>query len=401
MFHNVEAYRGDPILSLLEGFLADPREQKTNLSIGLYYDDQGRIPILESVQEAKALLQANPIPHTYLPMEGMAAYRRAVQHLVFGPEATQLINGQIATIQTVGGSGAIHVAARFIKQYLPGSAVWISDPTWDNHRTLLESAGLTVHTYPYLNTAGNGVDFEAMRSALQKLPPHSVVLLQPSCHNPTGCDLTAEQFDEVIGVVEERKLVPFFDMAYQGFGTGLDEDAAPIRRMLQRGLPLFVSNSFSKNFSLYGERVGGLSIVCDSKQVADNVVGQLKAIVRKIYSSPPALGAQLVSTILSSSGLRAKWVAEVAAMRTRMVSMRLALRSALELEIDYPADFLTRQSGMFSYTGLSAAEVDFLRESHGIYLVRSGRICIAGLNSHNIAAVASGIADVIARRRKG
>lgn len=401
MFHNVEAYPGDPILSLLEGFLADPREQKTNLSIGLYYDDHGRIPILESVQEAKAQLQANPTPHTYLPMEGVSAYREAVQHLVFGPDAPQVSNGQIATIQTIGGSGAIHVAAHFIKQYLPGSAVWISDPTWDNHRTLLESAGLTVRTYPYLDAAGNGVDFDAMLSTLQTLPPHSVVLLQPSCHNPTGCDLTPEQFDEVIAIVETRKLVPFIDMAYQGFGKGLDEDAAPVRKILQKGLPLFVSNSFSKNFSLYGERVGGLSIVCDSKQVGDNVLGQLKAIVRKIYSSPPAFGGQLVATVLSSSGLKAKWENEVASMRARMVSMRLALRSALETQADYPAEFLTRQTGMFSYTGLSAGEVDYMREAHGIYLVRSGRICIAGLNSRNVDAVASGLADVIARRRRG
>lgn len=401
MFHHVEAYPGDPILSLLEGFLADPRERKTNLSIGLYYDDHGRIPILESVQQAKALLDANPSPHTYLPMEGVTAYREAVQRLVFGADAPDVAEGKIATIQTVGGSGAIHVAAHFIKQYLPGSAVWISDPTWDNHRTLLESAGLTVHTYPYLNAAGNAVDFAAMLAALETLPRHSVVLLQPSCHNPTGCDLTAEQFDAVIAVIESRNLVPFMDMAYQGFGKGLDEDAAPIRKIVQKGLPLLVSNSFSKNFSLYGERVGGLSIVCASSQVADNVVGQLKAIVRKIYSSPPAFGAQLVATILTTPGLKSRWVNEVAAMQARMLSMRVALRSAFEARIDYPAEFLTRQSGMFSYTGLSAAEVDYLRDAHGIYLVRSGRICVAGLNSRNVEAVASGLADVIARRRNG
>ncbi|TDF62664.1 amino acid aminotransferase [Cupriavidus sp. L7L] len=400
MFNNVEAYPGDPILSLLEGFLVDSREQKTNLSIGLYYDDQGQIPILESVQQAKTLLQANPAPHTYLPMEGVAAYRDAVQRLVFGADAPQVTDGQIATVQTVGGSGAIHLAARFIKQYLPDSAVWMSDPTWDNHRTLLESAGLAVNTYPYLNAAGNGVDFDAMLSTLQTLPLHSVVLLQPSCHNPTGCDLTPEQFDEVIAIVEHRNLVPFIDMAYQGFGEGLNEDAGPIRKMLQKGLPMFVSNSFSKNFSLYGERVGGLSVVCDSKHVADNVVGQLKAIVRKIYSSPPAFGGQVVATILSTPQLRANWENEVAAMQARMVSMRHALRSALEAQVDYPADFLTRQSGMFSYTGLSATEVDYMREAHGVYLVRSGRICIAGLNSRNVEAVASSIADVISRRRR-
>ncbi|RQZ08710.1 aspartate/tyrosine/aromatic aminotransferase [Burkholderia sp. Bp9031] len=399
MFRNVEAFPGDPILSLMEAFLSDPRPEKTNLGIGLYYDEAGKIPVLESVRRAATLIRDAARPHTYLPMEGDVAYRTAVQHIVFGSDSEAVASGRIATIQSIGGSGAIHIAARLLKASLPDSGIWISNPTWDNHRVLLESAGLAVNTYPYFDARTNGVDFDGMISTLDTLAERSIVLLQPSCHNPTGADLSAEQFAQVIDVLKQRNLLPFVDMAYQGFGDGLDEDAAPIRRMVDAGLQVVVTNSFSKNFSLYGERVGALSIVCPDAETAARVQGQLKAAVRKVYSSPPAFGSQLVSAILTDQTLSQQWQREVGKMQQRMKAMRHTLRSALEAmapEVD--ARYLTDQRGMFSYTGLTAAEVDALREHKSIYLVQSGRMCVAGLNDGNVAYVGEAIADVIRQR---
>lgn len=399
MFKHVEAYPGDPILSLMEAFLNDTRPEKTNLGIGLYYDEAGKIPVLDSVRQAAAVIQGASKPHTYLPMEGDAAYRTAVQEIVFGKDSEAVKSGRIATIHSVGGSGSIHIAARFLKAYLPDSSIWISNPTWDNHRVLLESANLTVNTYPYFDVQKNGIDFDAMISTLDSLPEGSIVLLQPSCHNPTGADLSADQFTDVIYLLKRRKLLPFVDMAYQGFGDGLDEDAAPIRRMVEAGLQVIVTNSFSKNFSLYGERVGALSIVCSDPQTASRVLGQLKATVRQVYSSPPAFGAQLVSTILNNPEMSRHWQLEVASMRQRMKEMRHKLRSALEaLAPDVDASYLTDQRGMFSYTGLTGPEVDTLRERKAIYLVQSGRICVAGLNDNNVGYVGEAIADVLTQR---
>ncbi|MGR8023329.1 amino acid aminotransferase [Burkholderia cenocepacia] len=399
MFGKVEAFPGDPILSLMEKFVADSRPDKTNLGIGLYYDEAGKIPVLESVRQAATLIRDTGKPHTYLPMEGDAVYRSAVQNVVFGRDSEAVQSGRIATIQSIGGSGAIHVAARFLKASLPESGIWISDPTWDNHRVLLESAGLAVDTYPYFDTRTNSVDFDAMISTLGTLPERSIVLLQPSCHNPTGADVSAEQFAQVIDVLKRRNLLPFVDMAYQGFGDGLDEDAAPIRSMVEAGLQVVVSNSFSKNFSLYGERIGALSIVCPDVETAARVQGQLKATVRKVYSSPPAFGSQLVSAVLTSQTLSQQWQREVESMQRRMKAMRHKLRGALEAmapEID--ARYLTDQRGMFSYTGLTAAEVGTLREHKSIYLVQSGRMCVAGLNDRNVAYVGEAIANVLRQR---
>jgi aromatic-amino-acid transaminase len=400
MFENVTAYPGDPILSLLENFVEDRRPAKTNLSIGFYYDAHGQVPVLRCVSEAAAWLRANPAPPGYLPMEGSLALRQCIQSLVFGEACETRRAGRIATIQTIGGSGALHVAARFIKAFLPGSAVWISDPTWDNHRTLLESAGLDVHTYPYYDPVLKGVDVEAMLGSFAQLPRGSVILLQPSCHNPTGCDLPEERFGELIDLASRRQLIPFVDMAYQGFGDGPERDAALIRKMVAAGLPVFVSNSFSKNFSLYGERIGGLSIVCENVDAANRVQGQLKSIVRKVYSSPPSPGAYLVSAVLSTPRLEALWQTEIGAMRERIIEMRGALRTALERALGTPVPYLTEQRGMFSYTGLTADEVDYIRETHGVYLVRSGRMCVAGLNNGNVQTVARAFADAFARRGK-
>jgi aromatic-amino-acid transaminase len=399
MLKHVPDYPGDPILSLMEAFSKDQNGVKTNLGIGLYYDEAGRIPVLSCVKSAIAELNNAARPHTYLPMEGDQSFRELVQSLVFGSESEALKTERIATIQSIGGSGAIFVAARFVKAFLPNSDVWVSNPTWDNHRVLLESAGLKVHTYPYFNAETNGVDFDAMTATLTTLPEQSVVLLQPSCHNPTGCDLSASQIDVLVELIGRKRLLPFVDMAYQGFGGELDEDASMIRKLVAAGLHVIVSNSFSKNFSLYGERVGGLSIVCDSKQTAAKALGQLKSIVRQIYSSPPSYGARVVTTTLADPVLNAFWRRELQGMRERMKSMRAALRRALETAVpDQEFAYLTEQRGMFSYTGLKAEEVDFLREERSIYLIRSGRICVAGLNEANIDYVADGFSKVMKRR---
>ncbi|WP_274818838.1 amino acid aminotransferase, partial [Klebsiella pneumoniae] len=331
MFQNVDAYAGDPILSLMEAFQQDPRADKVNLSIGLYYNEQAIIPQLEAVRQAADRLQSQQQKASlYLPMEGLAPYRRAVQTLQFGDNHPALRAGRIATIQTLGGSGALKVGADFLKRYFPDSAVWVSDPTWENHVAIFAGAGFEVHTYPWFDSATRGVNFPAMLAALQQLPPRSIVLLHPCCHNPTGADLTREQWDRVIEVLIGRELIPFLDIAYQGFGRGLDEDAYAIRAIASAGLTALVSNSFSKIFSLYGERVGGLSVVCDNADIAGRVLGQLKATVRRNYSSPPGFGAQVVSQVLNDPELNALWQEEVEAMRTRISAMRVALVKALQ-----------------------------------------------------------------------
>jgi aromatic-amino-acid transaminase len=329
----------------------------------------------------------------------LASYREAVQKLVFGADSEVVRQQRVATIQSIGGSGAIRVAAEFLKTYFPNSGVWVSDPTWDNHRALFAGAGTAVHTYPYYDAATNGLKFDELIATFDALPEQSIVLLQPCCHNPTGIDLSQDQWHEIIRVAARRKLIPFMDMAYQGFGDSLDEDIWAIRAMADAGLVFVVSNSFSKNFSLYGERVGGLSVVCPTQQEAERVLGQLKAAVRRIYSNPPSHGAQLVATVLHDARLTALWHAEVTDMRERIKSMRTKLKQVLQQRLpEISADYFVTQRGMFSYTGISADEVDVLREEKGVYLVRSGRMCVAGLNDGNIDYVAESIADVLKRR---
>ena len=397
MFQNVDAYAGDPILSLMEAFQQDPRADKVNLSIGLYYNEQAIIPQLEAVRQAADRLQSQQQKASlYLPMEGLAPYRRAVQTLLFGDNHPALRAGRIATIQTLGGSGALKVGADFLKRYFPDSAVWVSDPTWENHVAIFAGAGFEVHTYPWFDSATRGVNFPAMLAALQQLPPRSIVLLHPCCHNPTGADLTREQWDRVIEVLIGRELIPFLDIAYQGFGRGLDEDAYAIRAIASAGLTALVSNSFSKIFSLYGERVGGLSVVCEDAEIAARVLGQLKATVRRIYSSPPCFGAQVVATVLGDEALKAGWLAEVDAMRNRIISMRQTLVKELKAEMpDRNFDYLLQQRGMFSYTGLSEEQVERLRDEFGVYLIASGRMCVAGLNASNVHRVAKAFAAVM------
>ncbi|MEQ0735793.1 aromatic amino acid transaminase [Enterobacter asburiae] len=397
MFQKVDAYAGDPILSLMERFKEDPRSDKVNLSIGLYYNEDGIIPQLKAVAEAEARL--NAVPHgasLYLPMEGLNAYRDTIAPLLFGADHAVLAQKRVATIQTLGGSGALKVGADFLKKYFPDSGVWVSDPTWENHVAIFEGAGFSVATYPWFDSETNGVRVEALLEKLNTLPARSIVLLHPCCHNPTGADLTNAQWDAVIEVLKARDLIPFLDIAYQGFGAGMEEDAYAIRAVASAGLPALVSNSFSKIFSLYGERVGGLSVVCEDAEAAGRVLGQLKATVRRIYSSPPNFGAQVVATVLGDEQLKASWLAEVEAMRKRILSMRQELVNVLKEAVPgHNFDYLLKQRGMFSYTGLSAAQVDRLREEFGVYLIASGRMCVAGLNASNVHRVAQAFAAVM------
>jgi aromatic-amino-acid transaminase len=397
VFQNVDAYAGDPILSLMETFKQDPRAHKVNLSIGLYYDEQGIIPQLQAVAAAEEQLKAEPQQASlYLPMEGLNAYRSAIAPLLFGAEHPMLKANRIASIQTLGGSGALKVGADFLKRYFPNSGVWVSDPTWDNHVAIFNGAGFEVNTYPWYDAETNGVKFDAFLAALSALPKRSIVLLHPCCHNPTGADLTDAQWDQTVEVLKAQELIPFLDIAYQGFGAGMEADAYAIRAIAAAGLPALVSNSFSKIFSLYGERVGGLSIVCDSADEAGRVLGQLKATVRRNYSSPPNFGAQVVARVLNDAALKANWLAEVEAMRLRIIAMRKTLVDVLSTALPGKNfDYLLKQRGMFSYTGLSAQQVDRLREEFGIYLVGSGRICVAGLNSNNVQQVAQAFAAVM------
>ena len=395
MFQHLEPYAGDPILSLNEAFQKDPRKDKVNLSIGIYFDDAGRIPVLDCVRQAEAQMLATGAAKPYLPIEGSAAARTAVQQLLFGVEHEAVRSGRVATLQTVGSSGGLRVGADFIKRWLPGSALWVSDPTWDNHRAMFEGAGITVHTYPYYDPATGGLQFDAMLATLRTLPPRSVVLLHACCHNPTGVDLSPAQWDALIPVLRERDLLPYLDMAYQGYGDGIDEDAFAVRAMAASGLRFFIANSFSKSMSVYGERCGALSVACADAAEAALVLGQLKATVRRNYSSPGLHAAGIIAGVLGTPALRAAWEADVAAMRGRILAMRQRLHATLSaMQPGRDAGYLLSQRGMFSYTGLSAAQVDRLREEFGVYLVRSGRMCVAGLNSANVERTAAAMAAV-------
>ena len=397
MFQHVDPYAGDPILSLMEEYSKDERAQKVNLSIGLYYNEDSIVPQLNAVKTAlKNIEPLNDKVKLYLPMDGSKTYNQATQALVFGENSQARQDGRVVTIQTLGGSGALKVGADFLKKYFPESDIWVSQPTWDNHIAIFNGAGVNSHFYRYFDAASNGVNIEAMLEDLNAIPAKGIVLLHPCCHNPTGADLTPAEWDRVIEVLKARDLIPFLDIAYQGFGQGLEEDAYAIRALDKSGMNFIVSNSFSKIFSLYGERVGGLSFVCDDQETAQKVLGQLKATVRRIYSSPPTTGALIVDNVLHDETLAANWKAELQEMRERIIQMRELLKAKLEAALpERDFSYLVKQQGMFSYTGLTAAQVDTLKDQYGIYLVRSGRMCAAGLNLNNIDAVANAFAEVI------
>ena len=396
MFEHVQPYAGDPIFALVDAYNADPRPAKVNLSIGIYFDEQGRLPVLPSVQLAEARILAAAGPKPYLPMEGDAACRAEVAKLLLGSGHPAIAAGRVATIQTVGSSGGLKVGADFLKTWLPDAAVWVSDPTWDNHRSMFEGSGFQVHSYPYFDAASGGLRFDAMLDTLRGLPKRSIVLLHACCHNPTGVDLSAAQWDALIPVLRDRELLPYLDLAYQGFGDGITEDAYSVRALADAGLTFFVANSFSKSMSVYGERCGALSAVCASAAEAELVMGQLRFTVRRIYSSPGLHAAKIVAHVLGDADLRPMWEAELASMRERILAMRRALHSRLAALLPgRDVGYLLTQRGMFSYTGLSGAQVDALREQHAVYLIRSGRVCIAGLNSANVGRTAEAIAAVL------
>ncbi len=396
MFSGVEMAPRDPILGLTEAFNSDSRPGKVNLGVGIYYDDSGRIPLLEAVRRAeRARVDAAPA-RGYLPIEGYGAYNQAVQKLLFGADSPLLADGRVATFEALGGTGALRVGADFLRRLYPQAGVWISDPSWENHRALFEAAGFEVKTYPYYDPASHGLRFDAMLAALRSLPAHSIVVLHACCHNPTGVDLDAAQWEAVVAAVRDRQLVAFLDMAYQGFAEGIDADAMAVRRFSDAGLPFFVSSSFSKSFSLYGERVGALSIVTANRDESARVTSQVKRVIRTNYSNPPTHGAAIVASVLSTPELRKLWESELAGMRDRIRAMRSGLVQRLrENGVEQDFSFVERQRGMFSYSGLNPVQVARLRDDFGIYAVGTGRICLAALNSGNIDAVAKAMAEVI------
>lgn len=393
LFARVDLAPRDPILGLNEQFQADPNPSKVNLGVGVYTDENGKLPLLACVKEAENLLSESPKPRNYLPIDGIPAYDQAVQALVFGTGSEALQAGRVVTVQALGGTGGLKLGADFLKRLNPAARVLISDPSWENHRALFEAAGFDVGTYPYYDAANRGIAFDAMLAALNQAAPGTIVVLHACCHNPTGYDLTAGQWEQVIAALAARNLVPFLDMAYQGFGEGIAEDGAVIQQFVASGLNFFVSTSFSKSFSLYGERVGALSIVCTSKDEAARVLSQLKRVIRTNYSNPPTHGAQVVAMVLSTPALRAQWEQELANMRERIRGMRAALVDRLQAQgVKADLGFITRQKGMFSYSGLNAEQMETLRTQYGIYGVSTGRICVAALNSHNVDYVAKAMA---------
>ena len=395
-FSSVELAPRDPILGLNEAFANDNRNIKVNLGVGVYFDDNGKIPLLNAVKKAeKARLEAAPA-RGYLPIEGIPLYNQAVQALLFGKDSSILSEGRVVTCQALGGTGALRIGADFLKRLQPQATVYISDPSWENHRALFESSGFPVETYPYYEPATRGVNFPAMKAKLANLPAGSIVVLHACCHNPTGADLDESQWREIIEVVREQRLLPFIDMAYQGFADGISEDALALDLFVASGLQFFVSSSFSKSFSLYGERVGALSVITSSRDEAGRVLSQLKRIIRTNFSNPPTHGAAIVGAVLTNPELRAEWEAELGTMRNRIRLMRSGLVEALKAQgVTQDSSFITRQRGMFSYTGLTQEQVAVLQSEFGIYAVSSGRVCLAALNTQNLDYVAKAIARVL------
>ena len=396
LFAAVEMAPRDPILGLNEQFNADTNPAKVNLGVGVYTDENGKLPLLACVKAAEAQLVEAARARGYLPIDGIAAYDKAVQGLVFGEGSPLLAAGRVATVQALGGTGGLKVGADFLKKVNPAAKVLISDPSWENHRALFSNAGFVVDTYPYYDADRRGVNVEAMLACLNSAAAGTIVVLHACCHNPTGYDITASQWEQVIGAVKSRGLVAFLDMAYQGFGDGIAEDGAVIAQFVDAGIDFFVATSFSKSFSLYGERVGALSVVCESKDEAARVLSQLKIAIRTNYSNPPTHGAQVVAMVLTTPALRALWEQELAGMRNRIKAMRGALVERLRSAgVQADMGFITHQRGMFSYSGLTKAQMERLRSEFGVYGVDSGRICVAALNEKNLGYVTESIAKVV------
>jgi len=399
IFSEVPTYAGDAIFALVEAFQKDSNKNKVSLTIGTYFDENGLIPVMAAVRAAKSQLLPTVAAHPYLPIPGLESYRQAAKSLIFGNDAQTL--GRTVTVQSIGGTGALKLGADFLRRTCADAAVWVSDPTWENHEQVFGQAGFAVHKYPYYDAATGELRFVELEQTLRSLPRGSVVVLHASCHNPTGVDLSPSQWGELITLFADRELIPFFDIAYQGFGDGLDEDAFPIRMMARAGVEFLVASSFSKNFSLYGERCGALSVVCRGEEEAQKVLGQLKSLIRGNYSTPPTFGAALIGHILSTPELQTSWATELKSMRDRLVGLRSLLCSSLTAlthgEIDFR--YIEAQRGMFSYMQLSPNQVEMLRKEHAVYLLKSGRLCVAGLTANNIEYVAHAIAMVLSDKR--
>jgi len=392
----VELAPRDPILGVTEAYVADTNPRKVNLGVGVYNDDNGKLPVLDCVKRAEHVIADKSAPRGYLPIDGIAAYDREVQKLLLGADSPAVASGRSITVQALGGTGGLRVGADFLRRFAPGAQVWISDPSWENHRALFESAGFTVNSYAYYSPATHRLDFPAMMDSLARIPAGGIVVLHACCHNPTGVDPDAEQWGQILEVVRARDLVPFVDMAYQGFADGIEQDGSVVRRFAQTAGPLFVSSSFSKSFSLYGERVGALTVVATDKDEASRVLSQVKRVVRANYSNPPTHGGEIVAMVLASPELRALWEAELAMMRNRIKLMRAELVERLHERLpgrDFT--YMLAQRGMFSYSGLTKAQVKRLREAYSIYAIDTGRICVAALNSGNVAYVADALCAVL------
>ena len=396
LFSAVELAPRDPILGLNEQFAADTKPNKVNLGVGVYFDENGKLPLLQCVQAAEKQLMATPKPRGYLPIDGIAAYDDGVKKLVFGADSEPYRSGRIATVQGLGGTGALKIGADFLKHLNPNAKVLISDPSWENHRALFTQAGFPVGTYRYYDAATRQLDFAGMLADLQAAAAGTIVVLHACCHNPTGYDISAAQWDQVIAAVKARGLTPFLDMAYQGFAEGIAEDGAVVGKFVAAGLTFFVSTSFSKSFSLYGERVGALSVLCADKDEAARVLSQLKIMIRTNYSNPPTHGGAVVATVLGDATLRAQWEQELAGMRTRIKAMRKKLVEGLKAAgVKKDMGFITTQVGMFSYSGLSKEQMVRLRSEFGVYGTDTGRMCVAALNEKNIDYVCQSIAKVM------
>ncbi|MGU7776262.1 amino acid aminotransferase [Burkholderia sp. MR1-5-21] len=396
LFSAVQLAPRDPILGLNEAFNADTRSTKVNLGVGVYTNEEGKIPLLRAVREAEKARVDAGLPRGYLPIDGIAAYDAAVQKLLLGNDSPLIAAGRVVTAQALGGTGALKIGADFLRTVNPNVKVAISDPSWENHRALFEAAGFEVVAYPYYDAATNGVNFEGMLSALNGYDAGTIVVLHACCHNPTGVDLTDAQWQQIVDVVKARNLVPFLDIAYQGFGENIEADAAAVRLFAAADLNAFVSSSFSKSFSLYGERVGALSIITSSKDEATRVLSQLKRVIRTNYSNPPTHGGAVVAAVLASPELHASWVQELGEMRDRIRAMRNGLVERLKASgVERDFSFINEQRGMFSYSGLTSAQVDRLRDEFGIYAVGTGRICVAALNTRNLDVVANAVAAVL------
>jgi aromatic-amino-acid transaminase len=396
LFSAVEMAPRDPILGLNEQFAADQNPNKVNLGVGVYFDDKGKLPLLQCVQAAEKSMMEKSNARGYLPIDGIAAYDAAVKTLVFGVDSEPVTSNRVATVQAIGGTGGLKIGADFLKRLNPKAKVLISDPSWENHRALFTNAGFEVGSYVYYESAKRGVDFEGMLTSLKAAPAGSIVVLHACCHNPTGYDITPTQWDQVVTVVKAQGLTPFLDMAYQGFGHGIAEDGAVIGKFVAAGLSFLVSTSFSKSFSLYGERVGALSVLCDNKEEAGRVLSQLKIVIRTNYSNPPIHGGAIVATVLNDPELRALWERELGEMRVRIKTMRQKLVEGLRAAgVKEDMSFITEQIGMFSYSGLTKEQMVRLRDEFGVYGTDTGRMCVAALNNGNIDHVCRSIARVV------